>query len=569
MNYYADGELKVDAARLARAGLAQWMATDGLEASDSIERCKAGDLQAALSAVEDAEIVSVSINRSGAYRPPTPHWIPNFAPVPETIVGLPDYCEILVHKRTPGGHVAKILIWVPLAWNRRFLATGGMGSITGPVWFDMPAVRTITMPIALRNGFATAATDAGNRDERFFEWPLDRSTGKLDWELMRNWSHRSTHDMAVVAKAVIELLHGSAPRYSYYGGCSGGGRQGLASAMRHPGDFDGIWAADPALNWTALWPAALWPALVMKDMHNVLPPAKLEAFRDAAVEACDGTDGLRDGIIGQAELVGFDPRTTVGRQTAAGKISEADAEVMRKCWDGPRHANGERIGFGLPPGTNSWDLVGIWKSLEIDGKLLPSAGESESYFRWIVEDPAFDWRTLDFARFEQLAEEGMRKFAEFATNQSDLSGLRACDGKLLISQALNDQVVMSPGVIDYYRRVIDWGGGVEQIQSFARLFVTDGDIHGTIAGPGPGLTIAGAMTALMEWVENGRPPEVIIAERIDVTTGKVVATRPVYPYPAVTRYSGRGEASDAASFEKADIAKTGAAASMVYTDPVR
>ncbi|HKT72295.1 MAG TPA: tannase/feruloyl esterase family alpha/beta hydrolase [Steroidobacteraceae bacterium] len=515
-----------------RLGLDRWIATASLTAVDIAERCTVGALQKAVAAIEGAEVVSVTINRSGVFKPPQPHWSPNFAPVPDRIPELPVYCEVLVHQRTPGGHVAEVLIWVPFAWNRRFLATGGMGSVTGPVWFELPAVRTLTMPVALRNGFATAATDAGNRDTRFFEWPLDRSTGRLDWELLRNWSYRSTHDMAVVAKAVIEGLHGCPPDYSYYGGCSGGGRQGLASVLHHPGDFDGVWAADPALNWTALWPAALWPAMVMKEMDNVLSPEKLEAFRAAAVEACDGTDGPRDGIIGLAELRDFDPRTIIGRQTAAGKISAVDAEVMRKCWDGPRHASGERIWYGLPPGTNSWGPEGIWSSVEVDGKLIPVAQAAESYFRWVSEDPNLDWQTLSFAQFETLTELGMRKFAEFAVNEADLSGLRECAGKLIISQGLNDGVVMSAGVIDYYRRVIGWAGGVGMAQAVARLFVTDGDIHGSIAGPGPGLTKAAAMTALMDWVENDKPPQAIVAERIDIATGNVVESRPVYCYPA-------------------------------------
>ena len=552
MNYYGDGDIAAGRAALVPSGLTQWIATDALRPADIAGRCTVEALQAALSEIEGAEVVSASVNRSGSFVPPQPHWIPNYAPVPDEIGDLPDYCSVEIHQRTPGGHVAHILVWVPLAWNRRLLATGGMGSVTGPLWFEMPAIRTITMPVALRNGFATAATDAGNRDPRFYEWPL-MGGGGLDWESMRNWSYRSTHDMAVVAKAVIEALHAAAPAYSYYAGCSGGGRQGVASALRHPSDFDGVWASDPAVDWTSLWPAALWPALVMKEMDNPLPPAKLAAFRDAAIEDRDGKDGLRDGIVALVDVKDFDPASVVGRQTGAGPITDVDAEVMRKCWDGPRRANGERLGFGLPPGTTSWEAIGIWRTEEVDGKLVPVAGEAQAYFRWITEDPAFDWRTLDFAKFEELVDRGIEKFAEFAINSPDLSGLRNCEGKLLLSQALNDQVIMPEGMIDYYRRVVDWAGGIDEAKSVARLFVTDGDIHGNIAGKGPGLTSAGAMAALMKWVEFGEAPEEIIAERIDITTGQVDQSRPVYAYPAVTRYSGSGDPSEARSFVRADI----------------
>ena len=146
---------------------------------------------------------------------------------------------------------------------------------------------------------------------------------------------------------------------------------------------------------------------------------------------------------------------------------------------------------------------------------------------------------------------GSNKFAEFAINDADLSKFRATKGKLLISQAVNDQIVMYKNTVDYYRRVAESAGGIEEAKTFARMSSTDGDIHGSITGPGPGLTPASAISALMNWVENGIPPEEIIAERVDPQTGDLVATRPVYPYPNATIYRGTGDPSVAASFMRA------------------
>lgn len=492
--------------------------------------------------------MSATINDTGQFVPPQPHWIPNFAPAPDVISDLPPFCEILVDKQTLGGHVARITVWVPLAWNRRFLATGGMGSVTGPLWFDQPTVRTITMPTALRNGFATAATDAGNRDPRFFEWPLDANTRSLDWEMLRNWAHRSTHDMAVVAKIVVRALHGREPDHSYYAGCSGGGRQGLAAIHAHPEDFDGVWVSDPALNWTSLWPSALWPALVMKEYGNSLSETKLGTFRQWALEECDGIDGLCDGVIGLVEMRDIDTAAMIGRETADGPITATDAEVMAKIWDGPRRANGERMGFAPPPGTNGWGMVGIWKTIERNGKLEPLADEAQAYYRWVTEDPNFDWATLDFSSFEELSDRGVDKLKEFACSDPELADFRDRGGKVLLSHGVNDPVVPYGLTVEYYQKLVDACGGLGQAQSFARLFLTDGDIHGSIAGPGPGLTAASAMTALMRWVENGDAPHEIIAERVNMKTGALDATRPVYSFPAMTRYSGFGDPATASSY---------------------
>ena len=59
--------------------------------------------------------------------------------------------------------------------------------------------------------------------------------------------------MTVKSKAIIQAFYGSAPRLSYWNGCSTGGRQGLKEAQKFPDDFDGIIAGAPA-NRTAISP---------------------------------------------------------------------------------------------------------------------------------------------------------------------------------------------------------------------------------------------------------------------------------------------------------------------------
>ena len=54
------------------------------------------------------------------------------------------------------------------------------------------------------------------------------------------------------------------------------------------------------------------------------------------------------------------------------------------------------------------------------------------------------------------------------------------------------------------------------------------------------------MTAIINWVEKGKAPEMILARQI--VEGEVVRTRPLCPYPKVARYSGNGSIDDAANF---------------------
>lgn len=91
---------------------------------------------------------------------------------------------------------------------------------------------------------------------------------------------------------------------------------------------------------------------------------------------------------------------------------------------------------------------------------------------------------MDFATFERLTDLGSKKFAEFAINDANLSRFRAANGRLLISQAVNDQIVMYENTVDYYRRVAESAGGRE-IRTFAACFPRM--VTSTAASPGPGL----------------------------------------------------------------------------------
>ncbi|MEV5848653.1 tannase/feruloyl esterase family alpha/beta hydrolase [Streptomyces sp. NPDC051985] len=545
-------------ASLVKSGWSQWIAVDEVPVMESIaERCTMEVLQRAVAGIDRAEVARASVNRTGRFQPPplARDWEPppgiGRPPDPPLVTGLPDHCEAVVHQRTPSGHQADIRVWVPLAWNGRFFGVVGGGVQTGHPWKEQPFSRIVTMQTALRNGFALAATDAGiTGGYTLFDRGLGDGDGELDWELIRNWSHVGVHDMTVVGKAVTEALTGSAPRYSYLAGLAAGGNSALAEAQRHPEDYDGLWSADSAVGWTTVMPACGWPALVMKEHANPLHPAKLEAFRVAAVEACDGVDGLRDGIIGAFDPAEFDAYKIVGQDTAAGRITEADAEVMRRIWDGPRRRDGSRLGPGMRPGVASWGDAGAgWcRTAEAGGELVPVPFvHMRWYFRWVQRAADFDWPGLTFEKYEELFDRGLREMAEIACDDPDLTGFRDRGGKLIISHAADDEILPYQAAVEYYRRVVEVVGDVERTAEFARLFVTDGDIHGFSVGPAPGLNAAGGMIALMDWVENGNPPEAIVAERFDPETGEVTATRPVYPYPAVTRYKG-GDPRDAAGY---------------------
>ena len=167
------------------------------------------------------------------------------------------FCQVNVTITHPGtGDSVQNQVWLPLTgWNGIFLGVGGGGYAAGN-WPSLGA--------AVLRGYAAVSTDAGhsqNNSGDASDWALV-SPGNVNQYLLLDFSSLSVHDMTVIGKAVTENFYGSAPKYSYWQGCSTGGRQGLMEAQMYPDDYDGIVAAAPAVNWNDFTPAQQWPQVV-------------------------------------------------------------------------------------------------------------------------------------------------------------------------------------------------------------------------------------------------------------------------------------------------------------------
>ena len=195
----------------------------------------------------------------------------------------------------------------------------------------------VNQPVAL--GYASGSTDTGHEGGSG-SFALD-AKGRLNWQLIRDNAHVGIHEMTVTGKALTQALYGVAPRYSYFNGCSTGGRQGLMEAQRYPQDYDGIVSGAPAINWSRFIPQELWGAMLMNAVGNPLPACKLAAATAAAIAECDGIDGVNDGVIEDPQRCTYDPKPLVGISAGdCGSFTEADVNVIRKLWQGPRREDG-------------------------------------------------------------------------------------------------------------------------------------------------------------------------------------------------------------------------------------
>jgi hypothetical protein len=428
----------------------------------------------------------------------------------------------------------RIRVWIGLpmkGWNGRFMGTGGGGFAGG-------SPRGVIGPLAL--GFAAGATDTGHEGGSA-SFALD-AKGRLNWPGIRANAYLGIHDMTVVGKALATAFYGKPPRYSYFMGVSSGGRQGLAEAQRYPDDYDGILSQAPAINWGKFLTCDLWPQVVMLEARNFVSAAKLRAVTEAAVAADDERDGAKDGIVDDPIRAAYDPASFIGTRVENETFTNADAEVVRKIWDGPRSRSGERLWYGLTRGTNLVPLAGTTGS-PLTGRPF---GITMDYIRFLMkQDPNWDWTTLTRAEFESLQQQSIEQYsAVFSTDDPDLSRFRDRGGKLILTHGFIDELIPVEGTIEYYRRVIRAMGGLKETQKFARFFLAPGVNH-SMQGPGPAPTRL--VETIVRWVEEGDAPERLLGEQRD-STGKVTRTRPLFPFPLAARYRGRGNPDDAASY---------------------
>ena len=469
-----------------------------------------------------------------------PNTVFNSVAVVPATADLPAYCAVKATVSNPPAYTdaVRVGVFLPLDnWNGRFQAIGGGGFLGGDP--DKPDAA------ALQGGYATAGTDTGHAGASgAFALNPD---GTPNWQAIVDFGYLGIHDMTVLSKTVIQTFYGTPPAYSYFNGCSTGGRQGLIEAQRYPEDYDGIAAGSPAINSQKLRVIQAWGQLQMLQSGDVIPQCKFDAFTSAAISACDPQDGISDGIISDWQNCTFDPHSLVGSVTPCGTITATDADIVGSMWVGAVDPQGDRIWYGFEPGSDFQGVNGT--TIGPNGTLVgqPFAILPDWYRYFLTRNRNWDWRTLTYAQFLQFFRQASSEFADLdvtAEDRPDLSRFSRAGGKLVMWHGTVDQLVPPRGTLDYYERVVNTVGGQAAADAFVRLFFAPGVAH---CGGGPGAAPSNAFESMVDWVENGHAPASLDGEKED-PSGATLLSRPICAYPRVARYDGVGDPSEAASF---------------------
>jgi feruloyl esterase len=465
-------------------------------------------------------------------------------PPPPTIPGL-NFCNVTVTITHPDANDYEIVrIWLPLQdWNGRFQATGGGGLATG--FLDA----SLSPAVAL--GYAAASSEGGltlnqTINPQSGAWFLN-SNGTLNSGLLTNYLYRSTHDITVIGKALAERFYGISPSFSYYTGCSQGGRQGYFAALIYPDDFDGIMANSPVLIEPWALPMFIWPPVVMENI--VVPPqCVFDKYLVDIIQTCDIVDGAKDGLVSRPDHCQFDAESLVGLTfNCSGQnvtITPAHAEVVSKILQGPRETSGFQVWWGLPPGAL---FSGLANTTLFDGKLIPvpfSAGLG--LIKYLVfQDPTYDIQQMTYTDFDEAVALSGTYNESLLPEPFDLSAFRDSGGKLLTWHGMADQFVPYPGSTNFYN-VIERDTRTDNgtIDDFFRLFLAPGAAHCLIGGYGPVPT--DPLSALVDWVENGIVPDVLPAAWAG--QNETAISRNLCPWPRMPTYNGYGNVMVASSF---------------------
>ncbi|KAJ4984395.1 feruloyl esterase b precursor [Stagonosporopsis vannaccii] len=445
------------------------------------------------------------------------------------------FCNVTLTHTHPGQNDSiTSQVWLPIQpeWNGRLRMVGGGGWAAGLAYFT-----DITMSAVLADGYATVTTDGGvSSIDGPDDWALI-SPGNVDLLALQNFAYVGLKDAALATQSIIHSYFGRLPKFSYFDGCSQGGRQGLGFAQRYPDIFDGIQAAAPVVH-TEFIVSAHFPQQVMNEMGQAPHPCELQALTSLAIEACDGHDGVLDGIISNEDACHFDPYTAVSNRlnctslSGPSKISETAAIVADAAWNGARRADGTLLWPTMGHQTNLTSESGVAATdcsfngtcTGVGNPLLTTAIRL-----FVKKDSNFDVRSLSRRDYEQVFRAAIVEFdSMIGTRSPDLYEFKQSGGKILTYHGLADEIVTFRNSRQYYDAVTNVD---PDVHNYFRLFEAPGLGH---CQGGVGGYPVRSFEALVEWVENGIAPDAL--EAIDIAN----RTSRLCPYPKRAIFTGTG-----------------------------
>lgn len=437
------------------------------------------------------------------------------------------------------------------SWTQRVMHIG-CGGLCGNISAATTPDTSYGCPLVQSGGFVLSSSDMGHSG------PGDAGGWPKDPQKRVDFAYRGVHVTTEAAKSLTAAYYGQAHQRSYFVGCSDGGREGLMAAQRYPKDYDGIVVGAPAFLFNiqnSLHHG--WMARSNRDTglistgKIVLYPAKAKLLHAAVVKACDALDAQTDGLLTDPRACRFDVSTLQCPASAADTstcLTATEVTTAKKLYEGPRDpVSGRRILAGGPQFGSELEWPGVFlpkddQHAQIVGSQIYANGARELIFDEATP-PTVDEFQFTEAFFSKLR---VRHALNDATNP-DLSAFKAAGGKLILWHGWQDQHI-SPINTIAYREAVQRTLGDVAMKGFMRTYMAPGVGH---CSGGEGPWKMDFVSAMVNWVEQGRAPDAVITTRTDAA-GAVSYQRPLFPFPEVARYDGSGKVALATSYRRSE-----------------
>jgi feruloyl esterase len=377
----------------------------------------------------------------------------------------------------------------------------GCGGFCGGVDIFPVSQFTNNLNWGLLRGYASATSDSGHdnmgKGRTYADWALDNRPGEVDW------GFRSIHEVTRVSKALICAFYNRRPQYSYFAGCSTGGRMAVVEAVRYPKDFDGVISGAPALNYTGL--VATWMSWVVQAVgNNVFTRENQAAIEQAVLDQCDDLDGAADGLIS-------DPRRCPAIDFSGIGLSAGQLAALDQLHSRPTNSSDDILYQGMLPYGSEFYWP-IWLPGAEANAVYPQLNLIVSFNDGFVKYMAFEEDDPTFTAFDfnfDTDPDRLEYMGRIYNATTNLSAFKIAGGKILMYHGWADSIVPPIYSQYFYDQVAAAMGGVKNIQQFFRLFMIPGMDHCSTAvafGKSIGLDDFDALGALEMWVERGHAP---------------------------------------------------------------
>ena len=441
---------------------------------------------------------------------------------------IPEHCRVRMVLKPSSDSNINAELWMPTQnWNGKFLAVGNGG-------FGGAIQGYGDMQVALRAGYATAGNDTGHS-------AADGPNGMFALghpEKIVDFAYRAMHEMTATSKKLIDKYYDKAPEFSYYKGCSTGGRQGVMAAQRYPNDFDGIIAGALANRHIQMHTSGVYRGIeVTRNPELAMPAEKAALVNKLVMDSCDT---LKEGFLNnpRACKVDFSKLACSGTADEPTCLTKGQLKSVETFYVGLKNSKGELIFSGQALGNP----IGQRRPIAENG--TPGGGY-DTVRIWGFQNENYDWRAFDLDRDMPLIN---KKVGFVDAVDPDLRKFKAHGGKLLLYAGWSDTTITPENTVLYYDSVLKEMG--KDQSNWTRLFLVPGMAH---CGGGPGVNTIDTLGTLEQWREKGLAPAQIIGTSPARPAGANVEargplSRPVCPYPQFSAYKGSGDLNDAANW---------------------